>query len=70
MNRSSPGTSKSKVSLSLAKAIDGFLKFRTAEGLSRSIIISYEFTFGHWLKNASDREVLEIQSSDLTGYMA
>jgi hypothetical protein len=27
VNRSSPGTSKSKVSLSLAKAIDGYLKF-------------------------------------------
>jgi integrase/recombinase XerD len=70
MNRSSPGTSKSKVSLSLAKAIDGFLKFKTAEGLSQRTITSYEFTLGHWLKYIGDREVSEIQSSDLTGYMA
>ncbi|GIV65508.1 MAG: hypothetical protein KatS3mg046_768 [Bellilinea sp.] len=70
MNRSSPGTSKSKVSLSLAKAIDGFLKFKTAEGLSQRTITSYEFTLGHWLKYIGDREVSDIQSSDLTGYMA
>jgi len=70
VNRSSPGTSKSKVSLSLAKAIDGFLKFKTAEGLSQRTITSYEFTLGHWLKYIGDREVSEIQSSDLTGYMA
>ena len=70
VNRSSPGTSKSKVSLSLSKAIDGFLKFKTAEGLSQRTITSYEFTLGHWLKYIGDREVSEIQSSDLTGYMA
>src|SRR5690606_7544624 len=60
MNRSSPGTSKSKVALSLAKAIDGFLKFKTAEGLSQRTITSYEFTLGHWLKYIGDREVSEI----------
>ena len=70
LNRSSPGTSKSKVSLSLAKAIDGFLKFKTAEGLSQRTITSYGFTLGHWLNYIGDREVSEIQSSDLTGYMA
>jgi len=67
VNYSSPGTSKSKVSLSLSKAIDGFLKFKTAEGLSQHTITSYEFTLGHWLKYIGDREVSEIQSSDLTG---
>ena len=70
INRSSPGTSKSKVSLSVAKAIDGFLKFKTAEGLSQRTITSYEFTLGDWLKYIRDREVSEIQSSDLTSYMA
>jgi integrase/recombinase XerD len=70
VNRSSPGTSKSKVSLSLAKAIDGFLKFKTAEGLSPRTITSYEYTLNHWLKYIGDRSVSEIQASDLTGYMA
>jgi hypothetical protein len=40
MNRSSPGTSKSKIQLSLQKAIDGFLKLKTAEGLSQRTITS------------------------------
>ena len=63
VNRSSPG-------LSIVKSIDGFLKFKTAEGLSQRTITSYEFTLSHWLKYIGDREVSEIQSSDLTGYMA
>jgi len=63
MNRSSPGTAKSKVSLSLSKAIDGFLKFKTAEGLSQHTIISYEFTLDHWLKYIGDLKLLQIQAS-------
>ena len=66
MNRSSPSSSKSKTPLSLAKAIDGFLKFKTAEGLSQNTIASYEFTLSHWLEFIGDRDVSEIQSSDLT----
>ena len=63
MNRSSPG-------LSIAKSIDGFLKFKTAEGLSQRTITSYEYTLNHWLKYIGDRSVSEVQASDLTGYMA
>jgi hypothetical protein len=70
VDRSSLCTSKSKVSLSLAKAIDGYLKFKTAEGLRPRTITSYEFTLGHWLDYIGDRVVSEIQASDLTGYMA
>jgi integrase/recombinase XerD len=70
MNRSSPGSSKPKVSLTLVKAIDGYLKFKTAEGLSPRTITSYEFTLSHWLDYIGNREVSEIRSSDLIGYMA
>jgi len=70
MNRSSPGTTKSKVALSLSKAIDGFLKFNTAEGLSQRTITSYEFTLSHWLDYIGDQDVSKIQASDLTAYMA
>ena len=63
MNCSSPG-------LSIAKSIDGFLKFKTAEGLSQRTIASYEYMLNHWLKYIGDRSVSEIQASDLTGYMA
>jgi integrase/recombinase XerD len=60
MNRSSPGTSKSKVSLTLVKAIDGYLKFKTAEGLSPRTISSYEFNLSHWLDYIGNREVFEL----------
>jgi integrase/recombinase XerD len=63
MNRSTPG-------LLISKSIDGFLKFKTAEGLSQRTIASYEFTLKHWLKHIGDRSVSEIQASDLTGYLA
>ena len=63
MNRSSPG-------LLISKSIDGFLKFKTAEGLSLRTITSYEFTLNHWLRHIGDRSVSDIQASDLTGYMA
>ena len=70
MNRSTPGSTKLNTSLSLVKSIDGFLKFKTAEGLSQRTIASYEYMLNHWLKYIGDRSVSEIQASDLTGYMA
>lgn len=70
MNRSTPGSPKSNSTLSLSKSIDGFLKFKTAEGLSQRTITSYEYTLNHWLNYIGDRSVSEIQPSDLTGYMA
>ncbi len=70
MNRSAPGSAKFKMPLSLAKAIDGFLKFKTAEGLSQRTITSYEFTLNHWVEYIGERDVSEIEASDLTGNMA
>ncbi len=70
MNRSTPGSAVNANSLSISKSIDGFLKFKTAEGLSQRTITSYEFTLNHWLKHIGDRNVSDIQPSDLTGYLA
>ena len=63
MNRSSPG-------LLISKSIDGFLKFKAAEGLSQRTITSYEYTLNHWLYQIGDRNVSEIEASDLTNYLA
>ncbi|MHC1781917.1 MAG: site-specific integrase [Anaerolineaceae bacterium] len=63
MNRSSP-------ILSISKSIDGFLKFKTAEGLSQRTIASYEYYLLKWLEQAGDRNVAEIKPSDLTNYLA
>ena len=49
MNRSSPG-------LSISKSIDGFLKFKTAEGLSQRTIASYEYMLNHWLKYRQQKQ--------------
>jgi integrase/recombinase XerD len=63
MNRSTPG-------LSISKSIDGFLKFKAAEGLSLRTMASYEYTLKRWMAYIGDRSVTKIQASDLTGYMA
>ncbi len=63
MNRSSPG-------LLISKSLDGFLKFKTAEGLSQRTIYSYERTLTKWLEHIGDRSVDDVQAADLTGYMA
>ena len=70
MNRSTLSSSRNRISIPISKAIDGFLKFKEAEGPSKRTITAYEFTLGHWLKYMGDREMSEIQASDLTGYMA
>ena len=70
MNQRLLGTSKSKVSLSLAKAIDGFLTFKLAEGLSKRTIDSYEHTLRHWLNHVGDLKVSQIKTSDLVAFLA
>lgn len=69
MNRSSPGTSKAKVSLSLAKAIDGFLKFKTAEGLSQRTVDSYKWVLRKWMEKIGDQPVGKITSASVLEYM-
>jgi integrase/recombinase XerD len=63
MNHSSPG-------LLISKSIDGFLKFKTAEGLSVTTIVSYDHILNHWLAYAGDRPMADVTATDLTNYMA
>ncbi len=70
MNHSSPGSSKSNPALSISKSIDGFLKYKTAEGLSQCTISSYEYTLNHWLNYVEDQDVTKIKTSDLAAYFA
>ena len=58
MNRNSPGASRS-----ISKSIEGFLKFKTAEGLSQGTVASYEYTLNQWLKTISNWSVSEIQKA-------
>ncbi|MBI9050025.1 MAG: tyrosine-type recombinase/integrase [Anaerolineaceae bacterium] len=70
MNRSTPGSTNSNPALSISKSIDGFLKFKTAEGLSQRTISSYEYMLNHWVNTFGDQNVSEVQASDLTNYLA
>jgi integrase/recombinase XerD len=63
MNRSPP-------SLSILKAIDGFLKFNIAEGLSQRTVDSYEYYLNQWMNYPGDQDVTKIKTSDLTNYLA
>lgn len=63
MNRSSPG-------LLISKSIDGFLKFKIAEGLSQRTVDSYEYHLTQWMKYIEDKDVAKVTSTDITNYLA
>jgi len=70
MNRSTLSSSNKKFTLSISKAIDGFLKFKVAEGLSQRTVDSYEYYLNQWMNHIGDQDVAKIKSSDLTNYLA
>jgi integrase/recombinase XerD len=57
-------------SITISKAIDGFTKFKMAEGLSPRSVESYEWQLNKWLEHVGDRPVGEITSKDITDYLA
>jgi integrase/recombinase XerD len=63
VKRSTPG-------LFISKTIDGFIKFKTAEGLSQRTIDSYEFVLRKWLDHTGDLDVSKIKPSDISDYLA
>ena len=70
MNYCSPGSKTAHTSILLSKAIDGFLTFKLAEGLSKRTIDSYEHTLRHWLNHVGDLKVSQIKTSDLVAFLA
>jgi integrase/recombinase XerD len=56
--------------ITISKAIDGFTKFKMAEGLSPRSVNSYEFLLNQWLNHIGDKPVSEISSQDITAYLA
>ena len=70
MNHCSPGSKPVHTSILLSKAIDGFLTFKLAEGLSKRTIDSYEHTLRHWLDHIGDLKVSQIKTSDLVAFLA
>ena len=70
MNQRSLGSKTTHTSMLLSKAIDGFLTFKLAEGLSKRTIDSYEHTLRHWLNHVGDLKVSQIKTSDLVAFLA
>ena len=64
MNRTSSG------SLSLSKAITGFVNYKMAEGLTLRSIDSYERLLMKWLEHQGDTPINKISANDLTGYLS
>jgi integrase/recombinase XerD len=62
--------SKNRISIPISKAIDGFMKFKVAEGLSKRTIDSYEFYLNQWMEHVGDQDVAKVTASDLTNYIA
>ena len=70
MNRSTLSSSKNRISIPISKAIDGFMKFKVAEGLRKRTIDSYEFYLNQWMEHVGDQDVAKVTASDLTNYIA
>lgn len=67
MNRS---TKSSSVSLKLSDAIDGFLVFKTAEGLSPATISSYSYTLTRWMSHIGEMKIEDITTSKINEYLS
>jgi integrase/recombinase XerD len=70
MNHSSPGSAHILSTLSLSRAVDGFIKYKLAEGLSQRTVTSYEYILSRWAAYCEDVPVNQIDSSIITGYLA
>ena len=55
MNHCSPGSKNSHTSILLSKAVDGFLTFKIAEGLSKRTIDSYEYYLHQWIDHIGEQ---------------
>jgi integrase/recombinase XerD len=63
MNRSSSS------SLSLERAITGFLNFKTAEGLSPRTVFSYRHMLEQWVEYAGNVPIVQISEHDIGAYL-
>jgi integrase/recombinase XerD len=55
--------------LKLSDAIDGFLQFKLAEGLSPRTIVSYRHDLAQWLAYAGDQDVSVVEATHLRAFL-
>jgi len=69
MNRNPLGTYPRGAGLLFSLCIDGFVKYKTAEGLSQRTVDSYEWVLRKWMEKIGDQPVGKITSADVLDYM-
>jgi len=61
----------SSLGLKPANALLGFLQYKTAEGLSRNTLVSYEHLLNPWVSQiGGDVEVSQVTTQDLCNHVA
>ena len=63
MNRSPSG-------LLISLCIDGFIKYKTAEGLQQRTVDSYEWVLNKWLEKMGDKPINKVVPTDIRDYLA
>lgn len=61
---------RSSGSFVFSKALEGFLSYKSAEGLSERTVDSYNRLLRKWLEYAGDRDVSKITAAEITGYLS
>lgn len=63
MNRSPSG-------LLISLCIDGFVKYKTAEGLQPRTVDSYEWVLNKWMEKMGDKPINKVTPADIRDYLA
>jgi integrase/recombinase XerD len=63
MNRSPSG-------LLISLCIDGFVKYKTAEGLQPRTVDSFEWVLKKWLEKMGDKPINKVTPADVRDYLA
>jgi integrase/recombinase XerD len=57
-------------SLVLSKAIEGFVSFKSAEGLSDRTVDSYDRLLRKWIDHVGNRDICKITTAEIAGYLS
>ncbi len=61
---------RSPSNLLISLCIDGFIKYKTAEGLRQRTINSYEWVLNKWLERMGDKPINKVVPADIRDYLA
>ena len=56
--------------LLFSQCIDGFVKYKNAEGLSRRTVESYELILNRWMEKMGDKLIGKVTPIDMGDYLA